>query len=188
MTNAEEIKEEMTTEAQEVECSNCSEETDCCNAEVIEETEVDPIAELEQKLKDSEEKCLRQYAELDNYKKRMARERAQDAMYRAQTVVTEILPALDNFERALKIEATTDEGKQLQQGMQMVYNQILEALKKEGVEVMDTVGKPFDPNFHQAIQQVSVDGHETGNVVEDYQKGYLLKDRVIRAAMVSVQA
>ena len=87
----------------------------------------------------------------------------------------------------MKVEATTDESKTLMQGIEMVYNQIKTALKNEGCEVIATEGTTFDPHFHQAIMQVEVEGFNSNDIVEEFQKGYLLKDRVIRPSMVTVQ-
>ncbi|CKE24005.1 heat shock protein GrpE [Streptococcus pneumoniae] len=106
--------------------------------------------------------------------------------YRAQSLVSDILPALDNFERAMQVEATDEQTKSLLQGMEMVHRQLLEALTKEGVEVIEAVGKQFDPNEHQAIMQVEDSEFESNAVVEEFQKGYKLKDRVIRPSMVKV--
>ena len=101
-------------------------------------------------------------------------------------MITDLLPAIDNFERALKMESDHEQVKSVLQGMEMVYRSILEALKNEGVEQIQAVGKEFDPNFHQAVMQVEVEGFESNMVVEEFQKGYILKDRVIRPSMVKV--
>ena len=144
------------------------------------------IAELEAKLEESENRYLRQHADFENYKRRLRTEQETTVKYRAQSLVSDLLPALDNFERALKVEATDDKTKSILQGMEMVYRGLLDALQKEGVEVIEAEGKPFDPNLHQAVMQVEDADHEPGVVLEEFQKGYKLKDRVIRPTMVKV--
>ncbi|MDF2558524.1 MAG: GrpE protein [Bacillales bacterium] len=148
---------------------------------------IDPAVDFNQKLKEAEDKHLRLYADFENYRRRVRLDTEAAQKYRAQEIIMALLPAMDNFERAMKVEATTDEAKTLMQGMEMVYNQIQTALKNEGCEVIESVGKPFDPNFHQAIMQVEVEGYNSNDIVEEFQKGYMLKDRVIRPAMVTVQ-
>jgi molecular chaperone GrpE len=167
--------------------------------EVVEEVSDQPVQDIEeveeasvtvnfeQKLKEAEDKQLRLYADFENYRRRVLLDAEAAHKYRAQDIIKELLPALDNFERAMKVEATTDESKTLMQGIEMVYNQIKTALKNEGCEVIETEGSTFDPNFHQAVMQVEVEGFNSNDIVEEFQKGYLLKDRVIRPSMVTVQ-
>jgi molecular chaperone GrpE len=144
------------------------------------------IAELEAKLQEMENRYLRLHADFDNFRRRTRLDFEAAEKYRAQSLVTDILPALDNFERALKVEAEDDKTKSILQGMEMVYRSLIEALKKEGVEVIEAVGKPFDPHLHQAVMQVEDSNYEPNTVVEEFQKGYKLKDRVIRPSMVKV--
>ncbi|MBA2873537.1 nucleotide exchange factor GrpE [Thermaerobacillus caldiproteolyticus] len=144
------------------------------------------IAELEGKLQDMENRYLRLHADFDNFRRRTRLEFEAAEKYRAQSLITDLLPTLDNFERALKIEAEDEKSKSILQGMEMVYRSLVEALKKEGVEAIEAVGKPFDPHLHQAVMQVEDNNYEPNTVVEELQKGYKLKDRVIRPAMVKV--
>lgn len=165
-------------------------------AELIEEQEEDvkaelskaneKIAELEAKLEEAENRNLRQIADFENFKRRARLDQETAATYRAQSLVSDLLPALDNFERALQIEATNDQAKSIIQGVEMVYRSIMDALKKEGVEPIEAVGQQFDPNVHQAVMQVSEPDAESNVVLEEFQKGYKLKDRVIRPSMVKV--
>ncbi|WP_217586754.1 nucleotide exchange factor GrpE [Lentibacillus saliphilus] len=131
------------------------------------------------------ERLLRVQAEYDNFKKRSQKEKEAARKYRSQDLVQEILPVLDNFERALQVDQT-DDTKSFIEGMTMIYNQLVNALKSEGVEEIQSVGQPFDPNLHHAIMQVEDEEHDENTVIEEMQKGYLLKDRVIRPAMVKV--
>ncbi|NUK30878.1 nucleotide exchange factor GrpE [Parageobacillus sp. VR-IP] len=144
------------------------------------------IAELEAKIKEMENRYLRLYADFENFRRRTRQEMEAAEKYRAQSLVSDLLPALDNFERALKIETENEQAKSILQGMEMVYRSLLDALKKEGVEAIEAVGKPFDPHLHQAVMQVEDSNYEPNTVVEEFQKGYKLKDRVIRPAMVKV--
>ncbi|UTR09342.1 nucleotide exchange factor GrpE [Evansella sp. LMS18] len=144
--------------------------------------------ELEAKLEESNNRLLRLHADYENFRRRTRQEKEADAKYRSQRLAEELLPAIDNFERALKTEIESEEAKNLMAGVEMVYRQLKDALKKEGVEEIEAVGKPFDPNYHQAVMQVEEEGFESNTVVEELQKGYMLKDRVIRPAMVKVNS
>jgi molecular chaperone GrpE len=131
------------------------------------------------------QRMLRVQAEFDNFKKRSQREKEADRKYKSQDLVNELLPAVDNFERALQVE-TTEDNAGFVEGITMVYRQIKEALKSQGVEEIDSVDKEFDPNLHHAVMQVEEEDKEPNIIVEELQKGYVLKDRVIRPAMVKV--
>ncbi|WP_134163594.1 nucleotide exchange factor GrpE [Evansella clarkii] len=144
--------------------------------------------ELEEKLEESNNRLLRLHADYENFRRRTRQEKEADAKYRSQRLAEELLPAIDNFERALKTEIESEEAKNLMAGVEMVYRQLKDALKKEGIEEIEAVGKPFDPNFHQAVMQVEEEGFDSNTVVEELQKGYMLKDRVIRPAMVKVNS
>jgi molecular chaperone GrpE len=144
------------------------------------------IQELEAKLEEAENRILRLQADFENFRRRTRLDREAAEKYRAQSLVTDILPVLDNFERALKVEADDEKSKSILQGMEMIYRQLLDALKKEGVEAIDCVGMQFDPHLHHAVMQVEDSEYESNIVVEELQKGYKLKDRVIRPSMVKV--
>ena len=125
-------------------------------------------------------------ADFENSRRRARLDLEATEKYKSQSLITELLPAIDNFERALKMEADNDQAKSLLQGMEMVYRSLIDALKKEGAEQIEAVGKEFDPHLHQAIMQVEDENFGSNIVVEEFQKGYILKDRVIRPAMVKV--
>ncbi|KJE25955.1 nucleotide exchange factor GrpE [Geobacillus thermoleovorans] len=144
------------------------------------------IAELEAKLSEMEHRYLRLYADFENFRRRTRQEMEAAEKYRVQSLASDLLPVLDNFERALKIETDNEQAKSILQGMEMVYRSLVDALKKEGVEAIEAVGKPFDPYLHQAVMQAEAEGYEPNTVVEELQKGYKLKDRVLRPAMVKV--
>ena len=142
--------------------------------------------ELEAKLEEAENRILRMQADFENSRRRARLDLEATEKYKSQGLITELLPAIDNFERALKMEADNDQAKSLLQGMEMVYRSLIDALKKEGAEQIEAVGKEFDPHLHQAIMQVEDENFGSNIVVEEFQKGYILKDRVIRPAMVKV--
>ncbi|HBC4028944.1 TPA: nucleotide exchange factor GrpE [Staphylococcus aureus] len=165
--------------------------------EAIEETsdenvieEIDPkdqkINELQQLADENEEKYLRLYAEFENYKRRIQKENKINKTYQAQRVLTDILPAIDNIERALQIEGDDETFKSLQKGVQMVHESLINALKDNGLEVIKTEGEAFDPNIHQAVVQDDNPDFESGEITQELQKGYKLKDRVLRPSMVKV--
>lgn len=165
--------------------------------EAIEETsdenvieEIDPkdqkINELQQLADEDEEKYLRLYAEFENYKRRIQKENEINKTYQAQRVLTDILPAIDNIERALQIEGDDETFKSLQKGVQMVHESLINALKDNGLEVIKTEGEAFDPNIHQAVVQDDNPDFESGEITQELQKGYKLKDRVLRPSMVKV--
>ncbi|GIO27595.1 protein GrpE [Ornithinibacillus bavariensis] len=182
------MEEENLTEEKQIDEEEATDTSDAPIEESSEEEMNDLVQEIENLKQEKEElyqRFLRTQAEFDNFKKRSQKEKEADRKYKAQDLVTELLPAIDNFERALQVEVT-DENKNLLDGISMVYRQLVEALKSQGVEIIEAVGKEFDPNLHQAVMQVEDDNFESNIVVEDLQKGYLIKDRVIRPAMVKV--
>ena len=154
--------------------------------EVNTENTTDELAELQAALQEKEDAYLRLQAELANIQKRNRKERETDAKYRSQSLAKELIVVIDNLERALTFE-TTEENQNLKKGIEMAYESFKLALENEGIQVVDPVNEPFDPNFHQAVQTVAVEeGQEAGTVVTVHQKGYTLHERVLRPAMVAV--
>jgi len=152
-----------------------------------EETSIEAkIQKLQAEVEEKENKYLRLHADFENYKRRALLDQQSMMMYRAQSIVTDILPVLDNFERALQVESTDEQTKSVLQGLEMVYRQLVEAVKKEGVEEIPALGEQFDPNVHQAVMQESDSSKESNEILQEFQKGYKLKDRVIRPSMVKV--
>jgi len=144
------------------------------------------IAELQAKLDESENRIYRLQADFENSRRRARLDLEASEKYRAQKLITDLLPAIDNFERALQMESDNEQVKSVLQGIEMVYRGLLDALKNEGAVQIESVGKEFDPQIHHAVMQVQEDGIQSNTVVEEFQKGYMLKDRVIRPAMVKV--
>ncbi|WP_228441555.1 nucleotide exchange factor GrpE [Novibacillus thermophilus] len=145
------------------------------------------VSKLERELSEMKDRYLRVQADLENFRRRTRKEKEEQAKYAALPVVKALLPALDNLERALdaaRSENASSDG--LGQGVEMVTKQMFDILKEFGLESIPSVGEPFNPEFHEAVMTVESEEHESGTVVEELQKGYLLKDRVIRPAMVKV--
>ncbi|MCD8501261.1 MAG: nucleotide exchange factor GrpE [Bacillaceae bacterium] len=181
------VKEEMTNEKEDVQ----EEVVEVMEQEIIEEEpllseEEQKIANLEQQVNELNNRLLRVQADYDNFRRRSREEKEAASKYRAQSLIEDLLPVLDNFDRALNVNVESEETKSLLQGVEMVYRQLNDALKNEGLTLIESVGQSFDPYYHQAVMQVESDEHESNQVVEELQKGYQLKDRVIRPAMVKV--
>lgn len=143
----------------------------------------DKIETLEADLTKSKNDYLKAYADLDNQKKRLQNETDLILKYRANSLALDLLPSLDNLERAID---NIEEENTLSQGVTMVYNQLKGALEKEGVSEIDALNKPFDANLHHSIMSEKVENVKPGIVVEVLQKGYMLKDRILRASLVKI--
>jgi molecular chaperone GrpE len=132
------------------------------------------------------ERLLRQAAELENYKKRSARERDDAIRYANESLLKDLLPVVDNLERAIAHASGGGNGKPLVEGVEMVLRGLADVLTKHGAMPILAQGQPFDPTKHEAMTQVETDDHEPNSVVEELHKGYMLRDRLLRPALVSV--
>lgn len=180
---AEETKaEEQCEEAAEEQCEGKTEEA--------EETEGssdagDEAAEAEKKAEEQEsERYMRLMAEFQNFKRRAAREKSDIHAYANEKIVGELLPVLDNFERALSTNTEDIEG--YAKGMELIFTQLKTALEHAGLEEIPALGEEFDPNVHNAVMTEDSEEHEDGHISKVLQKGYKLKDKVIRPSMVAV--
>lgn len=189
----EERKNQENVELTEEKVMNEAMDNDKTESEAESESESNPLEEkrkeiqiLNDKLEEAENRYFRLQADFDNFRRRTRLDQEASEKYRAQKLITDLLPVLDNFERALIMEADNEQMKSLLQGMDMVYRTLFDALKKEGVETIAAVGQEFDPHQHHAVMQGEDANYGTNIVIEEFQKGYLLKDRVIRPAMVKV--
>lgn len=145
------------------------------------------IADLKKQLDEKDDQYLRAQAEIQNMTNRFNKERAQILKYDGQDLAKSILPVLDNLKRALAIEVTDENGKQLKKGIQMVHDHLVKALTDHDITEIAALNQPFDPTMHQAVQTVPVEeGQDPETVVKVLQEGYQLKDRVLRPAMVVV--
>jgi len=159
----------------------------------VESAEEDNLGALKKKLeakgKEAEEnyeRMLRVAADFENYKKRAAREKEELTKYGNEDLIKAILPFLDNLEKAVDHSETTQGMQSLVEGVKLTIQQLLQALNKFGLSPIESLGKPFDPAFHEAMMVVQTDQHEPNQVVEEFRRGYLLNDRLIRPATVSV--
>ena len=159
-------------------------------AEVEEGEAASREEEIERQARETYERLLRVSAELDNYKKRTAREKAEFMRYANEKLARDLLESVDNLERALahhKESAATDSDEALATGVEMTLKLLLDTLKRHGVSPIEAVGAPFDPNLHEAVGESDAEEVEPGHVAEEYQRGYLLHDRLLRPAMVVVR-
>lgn len=155
--------------------------------------ETDRLGELEKALAEKEaeaagnwDKFVRERADLENYRKRVQKEKEEIQKYGNESLVMEILPAVDNMERALA-HTQADSQDPVIAGVRMTLDMLLASLKKFGVTAVDTApGTPFDPALHQAMSQVEAEGQASNSIVDVFQKGYLLNERLLRPAMVTV--
>lgn len=154
------------------------------------DTDVDPkqveINELTAKVTELEDKLLRSQAEIQNIQQRNGREIQGIRKYDGQRLATSVLPAVDNLERALAVEADDAVAKQIKTGVDMTLKTLTQALTDNGIIATGEVGETFDPTKHQAIQSVDSDDVESDQIAQVLQKGYMLQDRVLRPAMVAV--
>ncbi|HBV22526.1 MAG TPA: nucleotide exchange factor GrpE [Jeotgalicoccus sp.] len=175
---------EETPEQEETAKEEASEETPEQeeNEEVSQE---DELLSLKEQVEESENKYLKLYAEFENFKRRNRQEAELNSKYKDQKFAENLLPVLDNLERALAIDGTDESFIALNKGVEMVYKNLVETLEKHDIKAIEALNQPFDPNFHQAVMTEASDS-ESDIVIEEFQKGYILKDRVIRPTMVKV--
>ncbi|MFJ5564394.1 nucleotide exchange factor GrpE [Lysinibacillus xylanilyticus] len=189
MTETTENKD-LVQEEKDVQAENVVEETEVVEEQktelTIEEQYEAKLAELQAKLDDEESRHLRLRADFDNMRRRNQLDREAAEKFRAQSLLSDLLPVIDNFERALQVEASSEETASIVKGIEMVYRSLIEATEKEGLQVIKAEGEQFDPNVHQAVMQEQDSEKETGIVLRELQKGFMLKERVLRPTMVSV--
>ncbi|GAB6929543.1 nucleotide exchange factor GrpE [Paenibacillus sp. JCM 10914] len=144
------------------------------------------ISKLQAEVAEHQQRTLRVQADFDNFRRRTQKEKEDLGKYASAKLITELIPVIDNFERALQASGDNPEFESFSKGVNMIFRQLEGVLTSEGLTAMNSVGEPFNPEYHQAIMQVESDEYEEGIVVEEVQKGYILKDKVIRPAMVKV--
>lgn len=140
----------------------------------------------EQKIQELTDKLLRTMAEFDNYRKRTEKEKAQMFDLGVKSVIEKILPVVDNFERGLSSISEAEKDSALAQGYNMIYKQLMTLLDDMGVKPIEAVGKPFDPNYHNAVMHSEDENLGENIVAEEFQKGYMYKDMIVRHSMVRV--
>jgi molecular chaperone GrpE len=171
-------------DARQDDANAAQQETEAASAEQ------DPVQrELEELRKQADEnyqRFLRTQADFDNFRRRARQEKEDFVKYASLKLIEQLLPVIDNFERALSSSKENKDFDALVKGLDMTFRQLDQVLVQEGLRPIESVGQPFNPEIHQAIMQVESEEHEEGIVVEELQKGYMLKDKVIRPAMVKV--
>ncbi|OHX51758.1 nucleotide exchange factor GrpE [Planococcus faecalis] len=183
-------EEHVAPEAVEVKDAEAEQSPELVDAEAPDESSseeessiTDEAEELRAQLEAEQNKYLRLLADFDNFKRRTQKDKEIANKFRSQSLLADILPVLDNFERALSLTTSSEESASLLKGVEMVQKSLIEAVNREGLAEIKAVGEPFDPNFHQAVMQEKDESAEAGIVLQELQKGYMLKDRVIRPAM-----
>ena len=185
---SEEMKEKMNAESAEAEENAAAEAAAADNSEeAAGEDEIlkknKKIEELTEQLSAEKDKYLRVAAEYDNFRRRSLKDKEDAADKAKSAVIIEFLGVIDNFERALASESADES---FRKGVEMIYNQYVEILKKQGVEEIEAMDKPFDPNIHSAVTQVTDENLGENVVCQVFQKGYIMNGKVIRHAMVAV--
>lgn len=201
MENNQELEKELEEAVEEtVETEEVAEET----AEAVEETtETEATEESEEKkglfgkkkdkkdkkdlrIEELEDKVKRQLAEFENFRNRTEKEKSRMFEFGARDVIEKMLPVVDNFERGLAAIPEEEKGGPVASGMEMIYKQMMTTLEGLGVKPIEALNQPFDPNFHNAVMHVEDEEIEESTVVEEFQKGYIYKETVIRYSMVKV--
>jgi molecular chaperone GrpE len=142
-------------------------------------------AELQRERDDFKDRWLRKSAEFDNYRKRIERERREQADQAVTDLLLELLSVVDDFDRALTVDAG-EGGNAYRKGIELIHGKLQDLLRKQGVKAIDALGADFDPNVHMAVMHEESPDHREGEVIGELQKGYLLHDRLLRPAMVKV--
>jgi len=174
--------EELVEEEESVEDEELNEEELLSRLEDELAEKEEELAKKEEEIKDLTDSLLRLRADFANYKRRIEKEKESTIAYALEGLMSDLLPILDNFERAMD---SAEEKGGFYEGVNMIYEQLLEVLSNNGLQEIECVGKPFDPNLHHAVFTEESE-EEEGTVLEAVQKGYLLKDKVIRPSMVKV--
>lgn len=154
--------------------------------EILEERIEEIKDELQTVIKEKDEylnKLKRMKADFINYRNRVKKDKEQLEFRTRMEIINSLLPIIDNFERALK---SVDQDSEFLSGVNLIYKQMIDVLKKEGLEIIETEGEEFDPTYHEAVMQVESKEYESGYIVEEIQRGYIMDDKVIRPAMVKV--
>lgn len=171
-SNLDAVKEEMDNQAQE-------EKNDTQNDDK-------ELKSLKSELEDYKNRFMRLSADFKNYKKRIEKEKNDIYKFGSEKIVVDILPIIDNFERAIESSQSNEEANGLLDGIQMILKQLIDVLKKHGVEEIDAINQEFDPNLHHAVMQEECEGVDNNIVTQVLQKGYMLNSKVIRPSMVKV--
>jgi molecular chaperone GrpE len=166
--------------------------SDTPNDEAAGSDQVDPtplapeVAQAIEERDQLRDRLLRTQAEFDNYRKRIERERLETIERAAESVLRDVLPVVDDLERALGAEANNEAAESYRRGVELILRQLTELLTRRGVKPLDVLGQDFDPHLHQAVASEAVPGAREGEIVQELRRGYMLGDRLLRPAMVKV--
>ena len=179
---------EMEKEQEAPEASNAAEPLVALEPGTINAEQLEELKQRAAKADEHWERLLRTTADFENFKKRAAREKQEAIKFANESLLQKLIPVLDNFDMAQSATQTaqTDAVQSLQTGINMIYQQLKNALVEAGLEEVDATGKPFDPNLHEAVSQTETDGAPDGQVVQQLRKGYKLRERLLRPASVVV--
>jgi len=154
--------------------------------ENIEEVNKEKIDRLEKEVREYQDKLLRKAAEFENYKRRTENEHINLIKYAAESFIVKLLPTIDDFERSLQHIENAKDITALKEGIKLIYDKLIKVISDQGVKKIDSVGKPFDVHFHEALMQRKAENVAPHTVLDEVEKGYMYKDRVIRHAKVIV--
>ena len=184
---AEEMDELQNENVETAEAENQEEEAAPQEEAPEEETEKDPLEEAKKKLEELNDKYLRKCADFENLRRRCVKEKAELILNGAERTITKILPVLDDFERAIENGKKTDDVSAIREGVDLIYKKFIKVLEGEGVKQIETIGKDFNVDYHEAIAMVpGVEDEQKGKVIDCVQTGYTLNEKVIRYAKVAV--
>jgi molecular chaperone GrpE len=176
----------MTEEKEEVPLGDSEQEETNQSPSEESGSEVDSIDKLERSLAETNDKYVRLYADFENYKKIAARNKEELLKYANEDLMTDILTVIDHLELALQHSSDDDPSNSLVEGVQLTLKELRGVLEKHGLKTIDALGKAFDPSVHHAMSQIESEDREENTVVKEFRKGYMLRERVIRAALVGV--
>jgi len=146
----------------------------------------DELTTAQAELAEAKEQLLRLAADFENYKRLAVRREAETKERAVKSVLSDLLPVLDNFERAVHASSSTQDVQNLRVGVEFILQQLHEVLRGHGVELIEATGKPFDPQQHEAVEQVPSEEHESGTVIDEAQRGYSYRGQVLRPSLVKV--
>ena len=159
--------------------------TDAPDAPAPTASDPSELADLQRERDDYKDRWLRKGAEFDNYRKRIERERREQAEQSVVDLLEQLLLVVDDFDRALKVDSG-EGGDAYRKGVELIHGKLHDLLRKQGLKPVDTIGADFDPNVHQAVVHEESPEHREGEVIGELRKGYMLNDRLLRPAMVKV--
>lgn len=180
----EKVKENAEVEDNQQEILDDQKENEATEKNDVEE--MDEVTKLKADLDEMQSRLLRAQADFDNYRKRTIKEKEDISKYAAIKLIDQLLAPYDNLERAIKFSADSNNIESLTQGVEMVFKQLEEILTNEGLEPIEAIGQQFNPELHQAVMQVESEEFNSGIVVDELQKGYKFKGKVVRPSMVKV--